>query len=152
MHERLKLFSLRFSFNTRAWEIVIITCKCLLSILMAKNHFVLINILNLSILRNTLFIIRVIFLNCLNYSINTCGKNGEIIFLCYNFSQFTFLKKGWNFTYSMPAVPSLFYGFLWIKELIKSTLSRLHPNGGISSILTCLANIFYLISLRFAPT
>lgn len=81
----------------------------------------------------------------------TSGRKGLTSFLCSSRFQSILLRNGWYLISSMPLKPSLFSGFLWISLLMKFTLSLLHPYGGISSNCTCLAIIFSLISLRFAP-
>ena len=128
----LKLFSLWFSFGMIWANIIeIVSLKSFLSVSMSQYHLVLFNILNLCIFRNTLLVVYIIFLNRLHSLNDTWGKNGGLIFFCSSLCQSILLKKGWNFTSCRPLVPNLFYGFLWISLLTKSTLSLDHPYGGI---------------------
>ena len=152
MCERFKLFPFWFSFLL-GWSdcIEVIAVKCLLSITVSQNHLVLFYILNFCVFWYTFFVIWIVFFYGLDRVWGTSGRNGGNILLFSSLFQSILLKKGWYFTSSMPFVPSLFSGFRWINRFTKSTLSRLHPYGGISSSWICLAKIFYLISFLFAP-
>ena len=129
MCECLQLFSLWLSLDLtlRCYRVEVISSKCLLSISMPQDHLVFFNVLDLCILRYALFVVGIIFFDGLNRIDLTSGKNGGTILFCYNLFQSNLLKNGWYFTYSIPFVPSLFSGFLWINRFTKSTLYRLHP-------------------------
>lgn len=108
-------------------EVEIIAHKGLLGVLMSQDQLVLLHILDLSILRYTFLVVRIVVLDGLNRVRSTSGKKGAWIFLISNFYQSIFLKNGWYLTSSMPLYPNRYSGRLWINLLMNSTLSRLQP-------------------------